>query len=288
MISTNEEKLVSTEELQVEASDGFKLSTTCFTPHFQNKKIVLIGGATGVYQNYYKTFAEFLATEGFVVYTFDYRGVGRSRPKALRGFSAKMHQWGTLDTEALILHIRNRFPEKELVFIGHSVAGQILGLTKTCSYVSKIIFVGSQLSYSKLWPKPQRIIYLLFLYTVWPGVTHICGYFPGKFLKIFWDLPKGVALEWAKWCKSERGLYSHHSDKHAKSMQIPILAFSFENDLFAPFNAVVPLLSTYCNCNILHAYYSVKELGGKEIGHFGFFKRQYKEQFWYQALDWIK
>ena len=43
---------------------------------------VLIGGAMGVRQAFYRPFAQWLADQGYVVATFDYRGVGDSRGRA--------------------------------------------------------------------------------------------------------------------------------------------------------------------------------------------------------------
>ena len=49
---------------------------------------VLIGGAMGVRQSFYRPFAQWLSGLGYVVATFDYRGVGDSRGRTLRGSKA--------------------------------------------------------------------------------------------------------------------------------------------------------------------------------------------------------
>ena len=48
-------------------------------------------------------FACFLQRQGFGVVTFDYRGIGDSRPPSLKGCSAQMHEWGQQDI-AGVLH----------------------------------------------------------------------------------------------------------------------------------------------------------------------------------------
>jgi predicted alpha/beta hydrolase len=58
---------------------------------------------------YYFRFVTFLFKAGFDVVTYDYRGVGESRPAALRGFVASLIDWGGLDFEAALQHVFNRF-----------------------------------------------------------------------------------------------------------------------------------------------------------------------------------
>ena len=52
------------------------------------KGTVLIAGAMGVKQDYYAEFAQWLAAQGYVALSFDYRGMGESLPagRSLRGF----------------------------------------------------------------------------------------------------------------------------------------------------------------------------------------------------------
>src|SRR5262249_35081851 len=75
---------------EVEAADGEVLGATMFPPSGRGLGTVLVHGATAVPQSYYRHFAAFLATRGMRVITYDYRGVGASRPASLRGFSATM------------------------------------------------------------------------------------------------------------------------------------------------------------------------------------------------------
>ena len=58
---------------------------------------MLIVPAMGCGQDYYRPFASWLATQGFTVATFDYRGTGLSRPQALRGFKADIFDWARLE-----------------------------------------------------------------------------------------------------------------------------------------------------------------------------------------------
>src|SRR5688500_3934207 len=95
------------ETLIITASDGYPLSATSFIPDNPNGKVVLINSATGVKQKYYSDFAAYLAHGGYQVYTYDYRGIGGSRPKTLNGCKATMAEWGTKDYHSMIQHLRS-------------------------------------------------------------------------------------------------------------------------------------------------------------------------------------
>jgi len=53
----------------------------------QRCDLVSTGGAMGVRQDYYAAFATWLAGRGYLVASFDYRGVGESKRAPLRGYA---------------------------------------------------------------------------------------------------------------------------------------------------------------------------------------------------------
>ena len=122
----------------VRTADGVELAARRFEPPAgcPLRGAVLIVPAMGVAQEYYARFAAWLAGEGFVVATFDYRGTGRSRPAAmrnsLRGFEATVFDWARLDCGALLRGLQGLRDEGEaaqslpIYWIGHSLGGQIL------------------------------------------------------------------------------------------------------------------------------------------------------------------
>jgi predicted alpha/beta hydrolase len=88
---------VSGTAVEFAARDGYRLAGTLYRPRSPNRRAVLFQAAAGVKQEYYGKFAEYLASRGFAALTFDYRGIGRSRPAKLRGFKARMRDWAELD-----------------------------------------------------------------------------------------------------------------------------------------------------------------------------------------------
>ena len=275
-------------EITVITRDNFSLAATCFEPIATNGKVVLIGSATAVYQKFYAPLAAYLAGEDYTVYTFDYRGIGGSRPTSLKNFAAKMQDWGALDLDAMIVYITSRHRSAKLIYIGHSVGGQLVALAPRSYLFHKIVLVASQLSYWKLWPTWSQLPYFLLMQTILPAVCYLFGYYPGRKLKLFYDMPKGVALEWALWCRSPNGLLDHHSDEVLKSLHTPLLAYSFSDDLIAPKKAVDALLARYEQAQLVQRHYTPSELGMNRIGHFGFFRSEHQSIFWIQLLAWLK
>jgi predicted alpha/beta hydrolase len=89
--------------LRIRALDGFELAATLYEPVAEpaagtdRRTAVLINSATAVKRRYYDPFARYLAGEGLTVLTYDYRGIGGSRPRSLVRFSARLRQWAEED-----------------------------------------------------------------------------------------------------------------------------------------------------------------------------------------------
>ncbi|HVS02219.1 MAG TPA: alpha/beta fold hydrolase, partial [Thermoanaerobaculia bacterium] len=106
-------------------SDGQALAASVFAPQMEAIADVLIAPATAVRRTYYEPFAAYLAERGMRALTLDYRGIGDSRPRRLRGFAADLEAWARdLDVAAAWL-AESRRP---LLYVGHSFGGQALGL----------------------------------------------------------------------------------------------------------------------------------------------------------------
>ena len=276
----------------VVASDGTAIAARFFAPAGEARAAVraavLIVPAMGAPQSYYKPFAAWLAAQGFLVATFDYRGTGLSRPADLRGFAADILDWARLDCAAMIEATLTRAtsaraPGIPLVWIGHSLGGQILPLVPNRARIAKIVMVATGSGYWRHYA-PKALIGGWWLWHVAvPLATRLCGYFPGKRLRKVGDLPKGVARQWRRWCldpdyaagaegPAVRALYA--------AVETPIVSLSFTDDEYmSPRNA-----------EALHGFYSGApkamkriapgDIGQTRIGHFGFFRAQHEHSLW--------
>jgi predicted alpha/beta hydrolase len=273
------------------ASDGYALAATIFDPpegEARPERLVVVASATGVRRGYYAPFGVWLARRGTRVVTFDYRGIGGSRPERLPGLDASLVDWGELDLASVIAWAARELGDGQTSVVGHSVGGQLLGLLPDVSAIRAVVMVGSQSGDYRLWPSvAERAWYGALWHAIVPGVASTLGYLPGS-LGIGEDLPGGVARQWARWCRTpgymvggegrgRRDLY--------RRVTSPILAFGFDDDDYAPPAAVSALLALYENAPITRRQISLTEA---KVGHFGFFRERFAPTLWKEAAVFLE
>jgi predicted alpha/beta hydrolase len=282
------DKPFTIEQPDLIARDAFALGAALFLPKGRALGTVIVHGATAVPSGYYRRFAEFLAHHGLRVLTYDYRGVGSSRPRALRGFRASMSDWAKLDAEAAHALVQREFPGQPLATVGHSFGGQLIGLLDAARDVRGSLLVGSQLGYFGHWDALDRLRLGLIWRALVPTLTASFGYLPGQ-LGIGEDLPRGVAEEWASWCSSPEYLISHDPDARERfaGFDKPMLFYSFTDDKFAPRRAVDALLASLPRAELQQRRIDPRDFGGQPIGHFGFFKKRFERTLWLEAVRFL-
>ncbi len=269
------------EPIRISASDGYALGATIFTHPQETGPIVIINSATGVKQKYYARFAQYLCDQGATVITYDYRGIGESRPHQLRGFDGRMRDWGQLDFEGVLRFADTFAPHRERVVLGHSVGGQILGFAPSNTILKRAVTVASQSGYWRSWPGLKQPPMWALWHLVMPTATHAFGYLPRQ-LGIGEDLPKQVALEWARWCRQPEVFIGDGVPAAGFSrLSVPIQAWSFTDDAsFAPKEAVDRLHRLFENASLDRRHVSPRELNVKAIGHFGAFNPRFRDTLW--------
>jgi predicted alpha/beta hydrolase len=273
----------------IPSKDNFKLAGTLYQAE-RNQSAVMINSGTGILRRYYDGFARFLCEHGFTVVTYDYRGIGDSRPATLRGFSATMHEWGQKDMSGVIDWITSKIQPPKLFIIGHSAGGQVAGLAANIDLAHAMVFVAAQSGYWRHWPFPLRYWYAG-LWRATPVITNAFGYLPSRRLGIGQDLPRGVACEWAKWCRHPQYLFGYGQTldlTHYASFTGPILAYSFADDSYAPAAAVDALLCGYKGARVTRKHIAPSSLNVRRIGHFGFFRETFRDTLWRDTVDWLE
>jgi predicted alpha/beta hydrolase len=276
-------------EIKILTRDLYKLSARHFIPSEANGHVIIINPATGVKQTFYAHFAAFLAIEGFHVYTYDYRGIGASREGSLKGSNASFLIWGEDDFGAMIKYIKQRHPLLSLSVVGHSLGGQIIGLSNQSELVERFVMIGSQ---TPFW-RHYRGIMLPKIWNLWhvmiPLLTPLLGYFPARSLGLFEDLPAHAAYQWARWGKSKNYLFDELPEKKRifLSLNQPTLVYSFSDDPYAPLKAVEDLLGHYSNLKVDHRHVEPREVNLNTIGHFSFFRKSSEEIFWKKISEWL-
>jgi Predicted alpha/beta hydrolase len=161
------------------ASDGYELAVTRFPAQGEPWATLCIGGAMGVRQDFYAPFAHFLAQNGIHVLTFDYRGSGWSRPRKLADFPATLTEWAEVDLDSMLLEARRPAPGLPLLFAGHSLGGQILGLAPHNESVRAILNVAAGSGYYKLNEKMAAHVRILWFFLM-PALLPLFGSFPAR------------------------------------------------------------------------------------------------------------
>lgn len=270
------------------ARDGYRLAGTLYRPRTPNRRAVLLQAAAGVKQDYYAKFAEYLAARGFAALSFDYRGIGRSRPVKLRGFKARMRDWAEKDIGGALDYLARASHGARLIGIGHSFGALAFGLVPGNERYVAAMMVGAQSGYWKHWRGRGRAGMWLVSHVVLPAMSRLCGYLPARVFGQGEDLPAGVAREWAGWCRHPGYIVGALGAQEAYArFTAPIRVVAIADDRYAPPAAVEAFLGFYPNAPRTVEKVQPEKLGGP-IGHFGFFRERFKDTLWKEAADWME
>lgn len=270
------------EELICTTPGGVSITAHLFLPRKSNLKLLLINSATGVKQQLYFSFASYFSDRGFTVLTYDYRGIGLSKPQNMKGFNASMRGWGSEDYPMLTDYIKKHYPEYRKYCLGHSVGALILGMNKDSEMFDEFVFVGSQNAFvGNLKPGTKIQAYLGFG-IVQPVTTGLLGYFPAHWFGLGESLPKNCAFDWRTLIlnrKSTNRLLEQTAD-YSKNLTQKVLVIRADDDGWLTEKGVKSLLQdTYPNLKPVYRLIKASESEKGEIGHVNFF-RSYNKKLW--------
>jgi len=272
---------------QLPVDGGVQLAVRRYEPAGAARASIVIGGAMGVRQSFYEPFAQWLAQQGLRVWTFDYRGSGDSRGDApLRGFKADLFDWAR-DYEAVIDAAKAELPGGPLYLLGHSLGAQLPGFLQRPEQVDGLVSIAAGSGY---WrenaPKLKRSI-LYFWFVLVPLVTRLCGYFPGRRLKKVGDLPRGVILQWRRWCLDPRyhvGAEGPSVREQFEQVRFPVVALSITDDELMTERGTRVLVDCYPNAPRRIERIAPADVAAPRIGHFGFFRDQFQSSLWARSV----
>lgn len=270
-------------EQTIATADGRHIVGRFFAPGEDPKAGILIAGAMGVAQNFYAALAGWLAAQGYLVATFDYRGIGLSRSGPLRAVEADILDWAELDCAAVLDTVAHRIGDKPLYWFGHSLGGQIIPLVPNWRRITRIVTIATGSGYWREYSPPLNRYAWLLWYVVAPLAVALCGYFPGKRLRILGDLPAGVMTQWRRWCLNPEyavgaeggGVRSLYAE-----VRTPITSLSFTDDEFMSARNTESMHGFYTNAPRTMKRLAPSDVGARRIGHFGFFRREFAESLW--------
>lgn len=273
----------------VQTNDGYQLAACQFDPDRAPHASVVIAPAMAVPQSFYAPFATYLASQGYVVWTFDFRGIGESLRGSLRDLKADLTDWLRLDYDAVIIAAADAHPHQPLYVVGHSFGGQTAPLLPSRQRLHGLIniAVGSG-SLRHNTPRTRRLAPLLW-YLLAPLLCPLIGYFPGARLGVIGDLPSGAMFQWRRWCLTPEYILSGElgaRDAYA-SAEFPVLALNFVDDELLLEAGSRMLHEAYLKRPADYRLVEPREFGMQRIGHFGFFKPTSEKTLWPIAAGWL-
>jgi len=274
------------EKLRIEArGDRYAIAADLFLPRREPIAAVLIGGAMAVRAKFYAGIATSLSEQGAVALTLDYRGVGASRPQGtLRKFPATFHDWGERDLGGAVDYLKARFPQLPLLFLGHSAGSQLMGLVPGLAPRAALFVASGTAYWRKYHGRTRAILGTLFLAGI-PVLVPLLGRLPMSLMGGgSGEVPPGVALEWARWARDRRYVYSYAEPRGGLGFtgyEGPLLSLAIADDEYAPKEAVEHLVSLYTRAQKEERTIAPS---GEPIGHFGFFRRS---DLWAEPVRWL-
>ena len=276
------------QQLFLKTSDHNLISITVFEPQNPNGKLLLINSATGVKQQVYFSFAKYFAENGFTAITYDYKGIGESKPKKMNGFHATMRIWGTDDFKTVTDFIKKNYQNHQKFCLGHSVGALIIGMNENAHIFDKFIFVATQDAYiGNLKANIAASAVLGFGIAV-PLTTKFFGYFPAHRFGLGESLPKGVAYDWRTLIlnkKSTSRLYEKIATHFSKDLKQETFIIHAEDDPWVTMKGMENLMNNvYPHLKKTYREIKVSDSEKGEIGHINFF-RSFNKSLWKIVLN---
>ncbi len=287
--------------LRMQAADGMGLGGQMWrhAGPSRMRPVVVIAPATSVHSRYYGRFAEYLFEQGFDVLTFDYRGIGLSRPPSLRGFRADWVDWGEKDLDAALRHAEAECPGQPLHVVAHSIGGFAIGLAPANARIRRIVTVGAQYAHWRDYDRAARARMIVKWHLVMPALTALFGYFPARRLGWMEDTPAGVVRDWSRMAaRFEDSVRPRQFVAGAREADLlvqrfsqvtaPILAIGLDDDPHGTPEAIRRLLAYFTASPWRHWHVMPSDIGAVSIGHFAFFHDRFRETLWPLALAWLR
>lgn len=268
------------------AADGYRLSALCYGAMGPLAGHLVVAGATGVPQRFYRRFAEYASAQGFTTLTLDYRGIGQSRPVSLRGFEMNYLDWAQQDLAAAVDAMST--DDTPLFMVGHSFGGHAFGLLPNHDRVARFYTFATGAGWHGWMPRAEQLRVLALWRVIGPALTRWKGYLPWSLLGMGEDLPLNVFLQWRHWCQYPRYFFDDPDMSHLAArfaaVRTPIMAATALDDRWAPPRSRDAFMAAYANSG-----WQAVDLAPTRgaIGHMGYFRPE-GVPLWDSALDWFR
>ncbi|WP_277221505.1 alpha/beta fold hydrolase [Pseudomonas indica] len=275
------------ENLIIPARDGYRLSAYRYNVSGKARGNLIVAGATGVQQRFYRRFAEHAVRRGLNVLTLDYRGVGESGPATLKGFHMSYLDWAYQDLAAVVdLLGREDLP---LYWVGHSFGGHAIGLLPNHDRLTACYTFGSGAGWSGWMPRLEAIKARLLWTFVLPPIVSWKGYMAWSLLGMGDDLPLGVYKDWKRWCVYPHYYFDDPDMAHLAGLyaavRTPCIFATSTDDPWAPPRSRDAFVKAFRNAPLITRDIEPAR-NGEPIGHMGYF-RAHAQPLWNEMLNWL-
>ena len=276
--------------IKLTAHDGYPLAGNRFDPVNPPKASIVIAPAMAVPQSFYAPFAQYLASKGYAVWIFDYRGTGKSLQGGMRGMKADLTDWVVRDYDAVVNVAADAHPGVPVFAVGHSFGGQCAPLLPSRARLAGLINIAVG-SGSRRHNAPGIRHTAPFMWHILaPLLCPLFGYFPGARIGVIGDIPTGAMFQWRRWCLTPDYILSGEPGAREAyaSAEFPVLGLTFADDELLLEDGSIMLHTAYSKRPADYRLIEPAQFDLKRIGHFGFFKPQSEAALWPVVTKWIE
>jgi predicted alpha/beta hydrolase len=271
---------------RIATADGYAIDCSLYEP-FERRAppaVVVINSGAGIPRTLYESFASWLADCGMTTITYDYRGIGGSRGRSIRGLEASIQDWGSKDCAAVLDWMKRRFPDAVIHVVAHSIGGVVTGFVSNPPQIGRMVLVSPHIGYWGDYARAARRRMFVLWHVLMPAVTRMAGYFPGRKFGLPEDLPFDVALEWGRMRLRRERRAPGSREEIVPRIEASVLTIRPSDDPFATEPAMHRVEEFFARCRF--SDFPI-DAGGRPLGHLGFFSKSSREGPWQVARGWL-
>lgn len=282
--------MVQEKPFETVTEDGVLLKGVLIVPE-SPKAVVQFNAGTAIHSAFYRPFLQYLAQQGYLCCSWDYRATGQSLAGSLAQVAHyRYSDYGRFDMPAVKRYLRNQYPDLPFFLLGHSAGGQQIGLMPDLDGVCGMIGFAAASGYLKAMPCLYLPKAYFFFYLFSPVSTALTGYVKAKPFKIMENLPAGVVKEWRDWCSRrdflfDADIYGKSIPKgHYGALTFPVHIYWASDDPLAVQKNIENFWShVHSTRGIAFTRLDAKDTPLKKIDHSGFFRRALADTLWHDV-----
>lgn len=202
-----------------------------------------------------------------------------------------MHEWGTLDMNAVLDYMVVEKRATNIIWVGHSVGAQMVGFIRHRQHIRKVIAISAAFGYWKYFPSSVKWKIWGLWFFVGPLMVWLFGY--GAMKKIGWgeNLPRNMMKEWREWCLSKTyfasALHKKTGNDKFYGFTVPITSIYMSDDELAN-DTTAPLMMNFFPDSPSEVYkLQVEKYTTCKVGHTGIFRKKFQDNLWPLLVDII-